>query len=162
MKQFASPGVRLVVLLVVALLLGALGLGYFFIPRYTQPAPPQADYSIQLKDKQWDATVTGRFTVMGIGSFEPIPILILDLVVKNTSAREFLLDCVLVQSNDNGKTMQDVYYSFWALNIKPIDDLRVVKIPAQGSLTGKLAFELAPTEQPLYLDCGSDVQVQVQ
>lgn len=122
----------------------------------------QSDYSIQSKEKKWDTTITGQFTVMGIDSREMLPILILDLTVSNATEREFLLNCNLVQSSDNLQTIQDIYFPFWALNIKRDDDLRFAKIPPNSTQTGKLAFQLARTDKELWLDCGSDVKIQVQ
>ncbi len=121
-----------------------------------------SDYSIQLKEKKWDTTITGQFTFKDVHTREMLPILILDLIVSNTTAQEFLFNCNLVQSNDNLQTIQDIYFPFWALNIKRADDLRFAKIPPNGTRTGKLAFQLAPTEKNLWLDCGGDVKIQVQ
>ncbi len=122
----------------------------------------QSDYSIQLKEKKWDTTITGQFTFKDVHTREMLSILILDLIVSNTTEQEFLLNCNLVQSNDNLQTIQDIYFPFWALNIKRENDLRFAKIPPNGTQTGKLAFQLAPTNEHLWLDCGSDIKIQVQ
>lgn len=124
--------------------------------------PKRSDYSVGLQTKEWDTTITGQYTVAGIDSREQLPILILDLAVANRSEKEFLLNCALLQANDNLKTIQDVYFPFWALNIKREEDLRLARIPAKAARRGKIAFQLARTEQELWLDCGSDVRVRVQ
>jgi hypothetical protein len=133
-----------------------------FTNRENKTIPIKSDFSIQLYDKQWETTITGQFTFKDIQTREQLPILILDLTVSNTTEQEFLLNCNLVRSNDKLQSIQDIYFPFWALNIKREDDLRFAKIPPKASQTGKLAFQLERTDESLWLDCGSDVKVRVQ